>query len=159
MTVHSATSVVWRGFLLVSAVTIGVGARVIQNPQPMPGYSAAGAAAQRGIESEAVAVPSPTDAAEHARALSREPHVAGTPAQARTRDYVIERMRAWGLETEVRAYEVWMPHPTSVRVWRVAPDPRELSLAEGPVAGDSTTMLPEIPPINGYGGTGDATAE
>ena len=122
MPVHYATSVIWRGFLLVSAVTIGVGARVVRNPQPMPGYNAASATAQRGIEREAVAVPSPTNAAEHARALSREPHMAGTPAQARTRDYVIERMRAWGLETEVRAYEVWMPHPTSVRVWRVAPD-------------------------------------
>jgi len=136
MPVHNATTVVWRGFLLVSAVTIGVGARVGQNPQPMPGYNAVSAAAQRGIESAAVAVPSPTNATEHARALSREPHMAGTPAQARTRDYVIERMRAWGLETEVRAYDVWMPHPTSVHVWRVAPDARELTLAEGPVPGD-----------------------
>jgi len=65
MPVHNATSVVWRGFLLVSALTIGVGAKVVQNPQPMPGYTAASAAAQRGIESEAVAVPSPTSAAEH----------------------------------------------------------------------------------------------
>src|SRR5687768_12051065 len=159
MPVHNATSVVWRGFLLGSAVMIGVGARTIQNPQPMPGYNAASAAAQRGIERDAVALPSPTSAAEHARALSREPHMAGTPAQARTRDYVIERMRAWGLETEVRAYEVWMPHPTSVRVWRVAPDARELTLAEGPVPGDSSSMLPEVPPINGYGGSGDVTAE
>jgi len=159
MPVHNATTVVWRGFLLVSAVTIGVGARVGQNPQPMPGYNAVSAAAQRGIESEAVAVPSPTNAAEHARALSREPHMAGTPAQARTRDYVIERMRAWGLETEVRAYDVWMPHPTSVHVWRVAPDARELTLAEGPVPGDSTSSLTEVPPINGYGGSGDVTAE
>src|SRR5690242_16649554 len=104
----------------------------------MPGYTAANAATQRRIESDAVALPSPTNAAEYARALSREPHVAGTPAQARTRDYVIERMNSWGLETEVRAYDVWMPHPTSVKVWRVSPNARELSLAEGPVPGDST---------------------
>jgi len=125
----------------------------------MPGYSPAGAAMQRRLEADAVALPSPTSAAAHARALSREPHVSGTPAQARTRDYVIDRMRSWGLETEVRAYEVWMPHPTSIRVWRVSPDARELSLAEGPVPGDSSSSLPEVPPINGYGGTGDVTAE
>src|SRR5215213_3159741 len=159
MPVHSAPSVALRAVLLVSAVVIGLGATVAQNPQPMPGYGAASAAAQRRIESDAIAVPSPTDAAEHARALSREPHVAGTPAQARTRDYVIERMRAWCLEMEVRAYEVWMPHPTSVRVWRVAPDARELTLAEGPVPGDSTSSMPEVPPVNGYGGSGDVTAE
>src|SRR4029079_18733176 len=57
------------------------------------------------------------------------------------------------------AYEVWMPHPTSIRVWRASPDSRELNLAEGPVAGDSTSTLPEVQPINGYGGTGDVTAE
>src|SRR5215211_2385512 len=159
MTVHSAPSVALRAVLLVSAVVIGLGATVAQNPQPMPGYGAASAAAQRRIESDAIAVPSPTNAAEYARALSREPHMSGTPAQARTRDYVIERMRSWGLETEVRAYEVWMPHPTSVRVWRVAPDARELTLAEGPVPGDSTSSMPEVPPVNGYGGSGDVTAE
>jgi N-acetylated-alpha-linked acidic dipeptidase len=68
-------------------------------------------------------------------------------------------MRSWGLETSVRAYDVWMPHPISVRVWRVAPDARELALTEGPVPGDSTSTLPEVPPINGYGGSGDVTAE
>jgi N-acetylated-alpha-linked acidic dipeptidase len=125
----------------------------------MPGYGAGSATAQRKIEADAMAVPSPTSAAELARALSREPHMAGTPAQARTRDYVIDHMRAWGLQTEVRAYDVWMPHPTSVKVWRVSPNPRELSLAEGPVPGDSTSSLPEVPPINGYGGSGDATGE
>jgi N-acetylated-alpha-linked acidic dipeptidase len=159
MPVLSAISVVLGGVLLASAVAVGVGATVAQNPQSMPGYGAASAAAQRRIESDAAAIPSPTNAAEYARALSREPHMSGTPAQARTRDYVIDRMRSWGLETEVRAYEVWMPHPTSVRVWRVTPDARELSLAEGPVPGDSTSSLPEVPPVNGYGGSGDVTAE
>ena len=125
----------------------------------MPGYSADNAEAQRRVESDAIAIPSPANAGEYARALSREPHMSGTPAQARTRDYVIERMRAWGLETNVRAYEVWMPHPTNVRVWRTAPDSRELKLSEGPVPTDSTSMLPEVPPINGYGGAGDVTAE
>jgi len=125
----------------------------------LPGYGTARTATQRRLELEAAALPSPASAAEHARALSREPHVAGTPAQARTRDYVIERMRAWGLDTEIRAYEVWMPHPTSVRVWRVTPDARELSLAEGPVPGDSSSRLAEVLPISGYGGTGDVTGE
>lgn len=145
--------------LAIGVATTAAHTRQQQAVQPMPGYGAAGAATQRRIEADVIALPSPTSAAEAARVLSREPHVAGTPAQARTRDYVIERMRSWGLETEVRAYEVWMPHLTTVRVWRVSPDPRELALAEGPVPGDSTSMLPQVPPINGYGGTGDVTAE
>jgi N-acetylated-alpha-linked acidic dipeptidase len=145
--------------LMTLALVFVIGAVRVQAPGAMPGYSAASADAERRAEAAAIAVPSPASAGEHARALSREPHVSGTPAQARTRDYVIGQMRSWGLETSVRAYDVWMPHPTSVRVWRVAPDTRELSLAEGPVAGDSTSTLPEVPPINGYGGSGDATGE
>ena len=160
MPAQSPIAVVARSLFVASIVTLGgLGATVAQNPPAMPGYTGANAATQRRIESDAVALPSPANAAEYARALSREPHMAGTPAQARTRDYVIDRMRSWGLETEVRAYEVWMPHPTSVKVWRVSPNPRELSLAEGPVPGDSTSSLPEVPPINGYGGSGDVTAE
>ena len=147
-----------RNLLTVLGATAVVMARG-QAPAPMPGYEPATADAQRRIEAAAIALPSPSNAGEYARALSREPHMSGTPAQARTRDYVIDRMRSWGLETSVRAYDVWMPHPTSIRVWRVSPDARELSLAEGPIAVDTTSAMPEVPPINGYGGTGDATGE
>ena len=158
MKLHRPTARLLRAAFPIAALGIGIGA-IAQNQSPMPGYGAASASAQRKVEADAMAVPSPTSAAELARTLSREPHMAGTPAQARTRDYVIDRMRAWGLQTEVRAYDVWMPHPTSVKVWRVSPNARELSLVEGPVPGDSTSSLPEVPPVNGYGGSGDATGE
>jgi N-acetylated-alpha-linked acidic dipeptidase len=145
--------------VLVSVLSVGAIAVSTQAPTSLPGYSLASADGERKAEAQAIAVPSPANAAEYSRALSREPHMAGTPAQARTRDYVIARMKEWGLETSVRAYDVWMPHPTSIRVWRTAPTMRELKLNEGPVPGDSTTNLPEVPPINGYGGTGDVTGQ
>ena len=88
-----------------------------------------------------------------------EPHVAGTDAQARTRDYVIEQMRQWGLETEVRTYEVWLPHATSARVWRLSPDPGELPLAEPALSVDPVTALPAYPTVNGYSGAGDVRGE
>ena len=140
-------------------IGLGIGATAWQAQTGMPGFSPTSAATQRRLETDAIALPSPENATELARALSRESHVAGTPAQARTRDYVIDRMRSWGLETEVRAYDVWMPHPTSVRVWRTTPDARELALAEGPVSAAATGSLAEVPPINGYSGSGDVTGE
>jgi N-acetylated-alpha-linked acidic dipeptidase len=82
--------------------------------------------------------------------------MAGTPAQARTRDYVVNQMKSWGLETEVRSYSVWMPHPLSTRVWRIAPDPIELNLQEGPIPEDTTSVaFPQVMPFNGYGAAGD----
>jgi N-acetylated-alpha-linked acidic dipeptidase len=135
-------------------------ANVAAAQQPLVGYSAAAAARQRELEADAIRRPSPASAATQSRSLSQEPHVAGTAAQARTRDYVIAQMKSWGLETEVRTYDVFMPHPTAIRVWRTAPDARELDLKEGPVAADETSgHAIEVPPINGYGGAGDATGE
>src|SRR6185503_11497065 len=84
--------------------------------QATPGYSPDAAARERQVEEAAIAATSPQRASEHSRALSAEAHVAGTPAQARTRDYVIARMREMGLETEVRHYRVYLPHATSVHL-------------------------------------------
>lgn len=125
----------------------------------MPGYSASAAAAERVLESDAIARPDPARARAHSRTLSAETHVSGTPAQERTRDYVIAQMKAMGLETEVRRYDVFMPHPTSVRVWRMAPAMTELTLAEPAVKGDPTSALPQYLTVNGYSGQGDVTAD
>ncbi len=127
--------------------------------QPMVGYSAANAGRQRELEASAVKRPSPVSASAHSKELSRETHVAGTAAQARTRDYVINQMKKWGIETQVRAYDVWMPHPTSVHVARVSPQPKEFALAEPPVPGDATSSTWQYPTVNGYSGEGDVTAE
>jgi len=125
----------------------------------MSGYSTAAATRERQIESDAIRRPSPTSAAAHSQVLSREVHVSGTPAQARTRDYVIAQMKSWGLDTEVRSYDIWMPHPTDVRVWRVAPEPVALKLAEPAVPNDLSSALPQYPTVNGYSGQGDVTGE
>src|SRR6478672_7435504 len=127
--------------------------------QSMVGYSAANAARQRELEASAVKRPSPVSASPHSKELSGETHVAGTAAQARTRDYVINQMKKWGIETQVRAYDVWMPHPVSVHVARVSPQPKELALAEPPVAGDATSSMWQYPTVNGYSGEGDVTSE
>ncbi|MBB4639345.1 transferrin receptor-like dimerization domain-containing protein [Longimicrobium terrae] len=127
--------------------------------EPLTGYSAAAAARQRTAEAAAVRVPSPDRARTLSRALGAETHVAGTPAQERTRDYVIAQMRAMGMQTEVRTYRVYMPHATSVHVWRVSPDMRELELGEPAVPGDSTSGLAQYPAANGFSGAGDVTAE
>jgi len=127
--------------------------------QPLPGYGPQSAATERAIETDVIKRPSPASASGHSRALSKETHVAGTPAQATTRDYVINQMKSWGLETEVRSYDIWMPHPTAVHVSRLSPQPKELSLREPSVPGDPTSSLWQYPTVNGYSGAGEATGE
>ncbi|HET7620898.1 MAG TPA: transferrin receptor-like dimerization domain-containing protein [Gemmatimonadaceae bacterium] len=127
--------------------------------EPLPGYSRAASEQQKALENRVIARPSADSARTYSRFLSSDVHIAGTPAQARTRDYVIDAMKRWGLETEVRTYDVWMPHTTNVQAWRVAPDTLMLHLAEGPVAEDSTSWTAKEAVIaNGYSGTGSVTA-
>lgn len=125
----------------------------------LTGYSPHAATTQQALERAAMRVPDTASAHAHARMLTREAHVAGTDAQARTRDYVVERMRQWGIETEARGYDVWMPHAVEARVWRLGSDAMELSLTEPPLAGDSGSMQRAYPPVNGYSGQGDVTGE
>lgn len=144
---------------LFHVLLLAAGVATARAQQPLAGYAPANAARERELEADAIKRPSPPTAAADSKELSRETHVAGTPAQARTRDYVIAKMKSWGLDTDVRAYDVWMPHPTSVRVARVSPSPRQFSLAEPPVPGDPTSSLPQYPTVNGYSGQGDATGD
>ena len=124
------------------------------------GYSPQAASAERAAEADVITRPSPARASGHSKFLSLQPHMAGTPAQARTRDYVVSQMKSWGLETEVRSYKVWMPHPISTRVWRISPDPVELNLQEGPIAEDTTSVaFPQVIAFNGYGAAGDVRGD
>lgn len=143
---------------LVLTLALAAGPAAAQQAAPT-GYSPAAAERQRAVEEAARRSPTPDAARAHSRALSAEAHVAGTEAQARTRDYVVQQMREMGLETEVRTYQVWMPHARSAQVWRVAPDPRELATAEPPVPGDSTSTGWQYPAANGYSAAGDVQGE
>jgi N-acetylated-alpha-linked acidic dipeptidase len=128
--------------------------------QGIVGYASRSTAAQRALEQSAARRPDARRANAHSRVLSARSHIAGTPAQAITRDYVLDRMREWGLETETREYHVWLPHSTEVRVWRTSPDTLELVLAEGPIPGDSVTAESgQIVMANGYSGAGDISGE
>ena len=91
--------------------------------EAIPGYTRAGAERQRAVEASAVARPDPATMERHVRALSAETHVAGTPAQERSRDYVLAELKRMGLATEARGYRVWLPHATGVQLWVYRPRP------------------------------------
>ncbi|HLK31529.1 MAG TPA: M28 family metallopeptidase [Terriglobales bacterium] len=68
-----------------------------------------------------LAVPDPAQAEEHLRTLTAAPHMAGTPEDKQTADYVAQQFRKDGLETEIVEYKVWMNYPREISVDVVAP--------------------------------------
>src|SRR5712691_10469246 len=103
-------------------------------------------AAQSSFEQRLIAIPDTASVRQMSRDLSAVPHMAGTPAQAATRDYVLEHLKSWGIDAWSKEYSVYIPQPDTVAAW-IIPGPRgapvRLALAE-PGTG------PQIPPFNGY---------
>ena len=59
------------------------------------------AEAETAQESRFLAVPDPKLAEQHLRILTQAPHVAGTPEDKATADYVAQKFREAGLDAEI----------------------------------------------------------
>ena len=103
------------------------------------------------------AVPDSLSAQVFTRVLAAKPHVAGTPAQRETADYVLRQMASWGLDTQRVAFRVYLPFHDSTVVERILPSRVRLTLDEPPVPGDPTTIQKPWPAMNGNSGAGDVT--
>ena len=145
-------------FVSVLSVAPGLSLQAQQLP-PLTGFTGVASTSQRELERRAIAFPSPDSARRISRVLSREPHIAGTPAQERTRDFVNAELQRLGLRVETRSYRVYLPHATSVKVWRLTPNAEPLPVEEPALASDPASSLPQYPTVNGYSAGGDVTGE
>jgi N-acetylated-alpha-linked acidic dipeptidase len=119
-------------------------------------------AAQAKIEEKFLAVPDAKLAGQHLKTLTAEPHLASSPEDHKTAEYVAQKFRAAGLETEIVPYRVLMNQPKVVRV--EAFDAAGKLLMSGPtrehVDGDPYQDDPRVVmPFNGSSGSGDVTGE
>jgi N-acetylated-alpha-linked acidic dipeptidase len=118
--------------------------------------------AESKIEQQFLAVPDARLAGQHLKALTGEPHMAATPEDHKTAEYVAEKFRSAGLETEIVPFRVLLNWPKVVRI--EAFDANGKLLISGPtrehVDGDPGQDDPRVVmPFNGSSGSGDVTAE
>jgi N-acetylated-alpha-linked acidic dipeptidase len=76
---------------------------------------------EQEIEKKFMAVPDPKLAEEHLRILTQAPHIAGSPEDKATAEYVASKFREAGLETAIVEYKVWFNYPVEIRVDMTAP--------------------------------------
>ena len=124
----------------------------------LTGYAPPTAGRERALERLLRGSGDTAFARRHSRFLSAEPHIAGTPAQQRTAQYVLEQMRAFGLDTSRTNFQVFIPYPESTVVELVHPVAQRLSLTESPLAGDASSQGTIWPAMNGHAAPGDVTA-
>jgi N-acetylated-alpha-linked acidic dipeptidase len=119
------------------------------------------AAAENATESRFLAVPDAKLAEEHLRILTQAPHMAGTIEDKATADYVAQKFRDAGLETEIVEYKVWMNYPTEISVDLTAPagvemhGPTREHVDNDPYQDDPRVVMP----FNGMSPSGDVEAD
>ena len=114
------------------------------------------------IEQKFLAVPNAKLAGEELKTLTAEPHIASSPEDRKTAEYVAQKFREAGLETEIVPYRVLMNQPKTVKV--EAFDSAGKEVMSGPtrehVEGDPFDNNPDVVmPFNGSSGSGDVTGE
>ncbi|MFY9792808.1 MAG: M28 family metallopeptidase [Candidatus Sulfotelmatobacter sp.] len=145
--------------VLLCFLPSGVSGTAPASAQPIFGFR--NAAAENATETRFLAVPDPKLAEDHLRVLTQAPHMAGTPEDKATSDYVAQKFRDAGLETEIVEYKVWMNYPQEISVDITAPAGVEM---HGPtrehVEGDPYDNDPRVVmPFSGMSPSGDAEAD
>jgi N-acetylated-alpha-linked acidic dipeptidase len=129
-------------------------------PRTVFGYASFGTESK--IEEKFISVPDARLAGQELKTLTAEPHMAATPGDRKTVDYVAEKFRSAGLETEIVPYRVLLNQPRVVRM--EAYDPAGKLLVSGPtpehVEGDAYQDDPRVVmPFNSSSASGDVTGE
>jgi len=151
----------FQGAIGILAVALGTGARAKDPVRPHTGFSPRSAAAEATIERRLLAAADAARADVLTRDLSAQPHVAGTRAQADVRDYILARLRSYGLEPWTREYVLYLPQPEIVRAWVSSSPgarPEPLHLEEPEVSKRPAGAGPPPMPFNAFSGDGDVTA-
>ncbi len=159
MKVHSALVLTLFLFTMVATERGEIGGTPGHETSAIFGFR--DSAAESAIEARFLAVPDPKLAEQHLRTLTQAPHVAGTPEDKATADYVAGKFRAAGLDTEIVEYRVWFNYPSEISVDVTAPSgvhmhgPSREHVESDPLADDPRV----ITPFTSMSPSGDVEAE
>jgi len=129
-------------------------------PTTIAGFEAP--AIELALERKFLAVPDPKRAEQELRILTSAPHLATTPEDRKTAEYVWQRYKEAGLQAAIEEYKVYFGIPRLVRVDIVSP---ANVVMHGPstehVDGDDPFQDDRRIPLafSGYSPSGDVTAE
>ena len=141
-------------------VALIITSQTVTFAQTLDGFSVNGSQDERRIEEQFRAIPQPANAREELRRLTSEAHIAGSPEDYATAVYVRDQMRSFGLQSDLKEYQVLLPYPrTPSIVELIAPRRERLQVREDVIPQDPTSASKKIVPLyNGYGASGDITA-
>ena len=129
--------------------------------QSLTGFSSGNSEKQKQAESVFLNQQESERYKNHLKTLTKEPHIAGSKANERVRDYMAEVMRKAGFQVEIFPYDIYLPvMPGTASAEIVEPirlplNNKEYIHKEDPFSSDPNLYFG----YNAYTGTGDVTAE
>jgi N-acetylated-alpha-linked acidic dipeptidase len=149
-----------RAVLALAAVLLVPPAIHSQQPPGILGFTSDGVNAERALERQFRAIPSPEKLREYMRAITQDPHHAGSPGSRKVAEYILAKFKSWGLDAAIEPTEALLPFPTDRVLELVAPERFVAALKEPPVEADEdSTDAGQLPTFNAYSADGDVTAD
>ncbi len=124
------------------------------------GFSPASRAAELAAEQVMLSVPAPVEIRKKLRALTEEPHVAGTENERQAAEYVKAELAKAGFRTELARYDVLLNHPKRVSARLIEPEAQPLATTESGSLRDKDAFSSDVfPAFHGYGASGKAVGQ
>jgi N-acetylated-alpha-linked acidic dipeptidase len=118
---------VYAGMLCAGITWFSLTASATADESPLYGFSAESSHAERQWEEKLRAVPNPDNMRAYMQRLSARPHNVGSPYDKDNADWLADKFKEFGFDTQIESYDVLFPTPKE----------RQLELVE--CKGDSTS--------------------
>lgn len=143
----------------VLALCLTVSAAISDDPG-LPGYTADSARVERDWETKFRAIPDASNQRDYMKRLSARPHNVGTPYDKDNAEWLLAKLKEWGLDAHIENFDVLFPTPKERAVELLEPTKFTASLQEPPLAVDPTSnqQAEQLPTYNAYSADGDVTA-
>jgi N-acetylated-alpha-linked acidic dipeptidase len=155
-----------RILLLIPALVLGLAAwtaadTTLSSSGPLLGFNTEHATEERALEARFDSHLDAADQRAWLKRLSARPHHVGSPYDKDNAEFMAGLFRSWGFETRIESFKVLFPTPKTRLLEMVAPTRFTASLAEPPLAEDSTSgqTAEQLPTYNAYSIDGDVTGE
>src|SRR5882724_179397 len=130
------------------------------NKPPLRGFSAESSRAERDWENKYAAIQEPKNLGDYMRRLAARPHHVGSPYDKDNAEWILEKLKNWGLDAKIEIFEVLFPTPKDRALELIEPGHFKAKLQEPALAVDPTSgqRNEQLPTYNAYSIDGDVTA-
>ena len=125
----------------------------------LTGFTAAHSERERALETQFMTIPDTAQAESELRTLTAAPHLAGSPADHRNAEFVLQQLESFGLDAQIEEFPVLLSEPKVIRLDVLSPvafsGPNRENVPEDPASDDTNATVG----FNAYSASGDVTAQ